>query len=128
MGFGDSLKKFAQSKVTELLTADSDKRADAAASAEAAEAQAKNDLGETLLRTAFPKLGEFADKQEANRVAREEAQEQERRDEIAELPVATVQLAVTGHVTAEWSGPLHLAWNDVTPGEPDSSDQPGAWE
>ena len=31
MGFGDSLKKWATSKATELLTADSQKRSDAAA-------------------------------------------------------------------------------------------------
>jgi hypothetical protein len=122
MGFGDNLKKWAQSKATEMLTADSDKRADAAASADAAESQAKSDLGETLLRTAFPKLGEMADKQEADRLARQQAEEQERRDEIAALPLATVQLSVTGHVTAQWSGRLHLAWNDVTPSEPDSTD------
>lgn len=131
MGFGDNLKKWAQSRATELLTADSQKREDAAASAEAAEQQAKSDLGETLLRTAFPKLGEMADRQEANRVAREQAQEQERRDEIAALPTASVQLSVTGHVTAQWSGPLHVAWNDVEPGEPDATDpyasRPLAW-
>jgi hypothetical protein len=122
MGFGDSLKKWAQSKATELVTADSDKRADAAASANAAESQAKSDLGETLLRTAFPKLGELADKQEANRVAREQADEQERRDEIAALPLASVQLSVTGHVTDQWFGQLHMAWNDVAPSEPDATD------
>ena len=96
MGIGDSLKKWAQSKATEMLTADSGKRDSAAASADAAEQQAKSDVGEQLLRTAFPKLGEFADKQEADRAAREQAREQERRDEIASLPLATVQLSVTG--------------------------------
>ena len=131
MGFGDSLKKWAQSRATEMLTADGQKRADAAASAEAAESQAKNDLGETLLRTAFPKLGEMADQQEANRVAREQAADQERRDEIASLPLASVQLSVTGHVTAQWSGQLHLSWQDLTPGEPDATDpyaaRPTVW-
>ena len=122
MGFGDSLKKFAQAKVTELLTADSDKRADAAASAQAAQTQAKNDVAETLLRTAFPKLGEMADQQEANRLARETAEEQERRDEIAALPLATVELSVTGHATGTWSGSLHYAWNDITASEPDPTD------
>ena len=119
MGIGDSLKKWAQSKATEMLTADSGKRDSAAASADAAEQQAKSDVGEQLLRTAFPKLGEFADKQEADRAAREQAREQERRDEIASLPLATVQLSVTGHVSAQWSGELHLAWNDVQPEPPD---------
>ena len=122
MGLGDSLKKFAKSKVTEMLTADSDKRSDAAASADAAQSQAKSDLGETLLRTAFPKLGELADKQEANRVAREQAEEQERREEILSLPLASVQLAVSGHVTDNWTGQLHYAWNDISPNEPDPTD------
>ncbi len=119
MGIGDSLKKWAQSKATEMLTADSGKRDSAAASADAAEQQAKSDVGEQLLRTAFPKLGEFADKQEADRAAREQAREQERRDEIASLPLATVQLSATGWAAGQWSGQLHLAWNDVQPDPPD---------
>jgi hypothetical protein len=122
MGFGDSLKKWAQSKATEMITTDSNKQADAAASADAVESQAKNDLGEKLLRTAFPKLGELADKQEAGRVARVQAAEQERRDEIAALPLASVQLGVAGHVTDQWFGQLHLAWHDVAPHEPDPTD------
>ena len=119
MGFGDSLKKWASSKATEMLTADSGKRESAAASADAAEQQAKSDLGEQLLRTAFPKLGEWADKQEADKSAREQAAEQERRDEIASLPLATVQLSVTGHVTAQWSGQLPGRATTSTPNEPD---------
>jgi hypothetical protein len=131
MGFGDSLKKWAQAKATELVTADSGKAADAAATADAAETQAKNDLGETLLRTAFPKLGEFADKQEADKVAREREREQQRREEVAALPLASVQLSVTGHVTDQWFGQLHLSWQDVPPNEPDTTDpyadRPMAW-
>ncbi len=135
MGIGDSLKKWAQSKATEMLTADSGKRDSAAASADAAEQQAKSDVGEQLLRTAFPKLGEFADKQEADRAAREQAKEQERRDEIASLPLATVQLSATGWAAGQWTGQLHLAWNDVAQEAPDpeypSSDpyatKPMAW-
>jgi hypothetical protein len=122
VGLGDNLKKWAQSKATEMLTADSQKREGAAASADAAEQQAKSDLGEQLLRTAFPKVGEWADKQEADKAAREQAREQERRDEIASLPLATVQLSVTGHVVAQWSGQLHCACNDVSPTEPDPND------
>ena len=122
MGIGDSLKKWATSKATEMLTADSGKRESAAASADEAESQAKSDLGETLLRTAFPKLGEMADKQKADKTAREAAAEKERRDEIASLPVATVQLSVTGHVTGQWSGQLHWARNDISPNDPDPTD------
>jgi hypothetical protein len=122
MGFGDSLKKWATSKATEMLTADGQKRSEAAASADSAEQQARSDVGEQLLRAAFPKLGEMADKQEANRVSREQAEEQERRDEIASLPLATVQLSVTGHATGQWSGQLHWAWNDISPNEPDPTD------
>ena len=122
MGLGDSLKKWASSKATEMLTADSGKRESAGASADAAERQAKDDVGEQLLRTAFPKLGEWSDKQEADKSAREQAADQERRDEIASLPLATVQLSVTGHVTAQWSGQLHWARNDISPNEPDPTD------
>ena len=43
----------------------------------------RSDVGRALLRTAFPKLGEWADKQEADKSAREQAADQERRDEIA---------------------------------------------
>lgn len=131
MGFGDSLRKWAESKATELLTADSDTRADAKASADAAQSQAKADLGEKLVRTAFPRLGELADEQEARRVAREAADEQERLDDIAALPVATVQLSLTGAVTGQWTGPLALSWEDVEPGDGDPSDpyadRPLAW-
>lgn len=131
MGFADSLKKWAQSKATELVTADSDKRENAAASADAAEEQARSDLGETLLRTAFPKLGEMADRKEADQLAREQARDQARRDEISALPLAQVQLAVTGHVSAQWSGQLRLSWQDVAPSEPDPTDpyanKPTVW-
>ena len=131
MGLGDSLKKWATSKATELLTADSTKRDDAAASADAAESQAKSDAGEQLLRAAFPKVGEWADKQEADKSARELAKEQEERDEIAALPLAEVQLSVSGHATGQWSGRLHCAWNDISPNEPDTtdpySDKPLVW-
>ena len=44
MGFGDSLKKWATSKATEMLTADGQKRDSAAASADAAEQQARTCL------------------------------------------------------------------------------------
>ena len=121
MGFGDSLKKWASSKATEMLTADGDKRDNAAASADAAEQQAKGDVAETLLRTAFPQVGEWADKQEADKVAKERARVQRERDEIAALPLATVQLSVSGDsATGQWSGRLHLAWQELAPEPPDA--------
>jgi hypothetical protein len=122
MGLGDSLKKWATSKATEMITTDRQKRDDAAASADAVETQTKNDVAETLLRTAFPKLGEFADQQKAAQVAREAAADQEHREEIAALPPATVHVSVTGLVTAMWAGQLHYKWNDVAPNDPDPSD------
>lgn len=123
MGLGDSLKNWARSKAEELVTADSSKREDAAASTAAAEAQAKSDVGETLLRAAFPKLGELADRQTAGRAEKEAAEERERQEEIAALPLAAVQLTVTGHVSGSWSGELHLAWNLVEAvEEPDPTD------
>ena len=33
-----------------------------------------------------------------------------------------MQLSVTGHVTAQWSGQLHWARNDISPNEPDPTD------
>jgi hypothetical protein len=122
MSFGDSLKKWATSKATEMITTDRQKREDAGATADAVETEAKNDVAETLFRAAFPKLGEMADRQKASEAAREEAAEQERRDEIAALPLATVQVSVTGHVTAMWSGQLHLDWRDEEPDSVDTSD------
>ncbi|QIG42286.1 hypothetical protein G5V58_05460 [Nocardioides anomalus] len=131
MGFSDSLKKWATSRATELLTADGDKRADAAASADAASAQAKSDLGESLVRAAFPKLGQLADEQEARRTARAQAEVDERRDEIAALPLASVQLSLSGHTSGSWSGRLHYAWHDEEPGDADPADpyadQPLVW-
>jgi hypothetical protein len=129
MSFADSLKRWATSKATEMVTTDRQERADAEATADAVETQTKNDLGETLLRAAFPKLGELADQQHATQAARQAAADQERRDEIAALPLAHVDVSVTGHVTAMWSGELHLRWEDVERGQPDVADpyadQPG---
>jgi hypothetical protein len=122
MGLGDSLKKWATSKATELITADRQTREGAAESADAAEQQAKNDVGEQLLRAAFPKVGAWADQQKAAAVARDAAAEQQRRDEVAALPLATVTISVTGHVTAMWAGQLHHSWTEVPAGEPDPSD------
>jgi hypothetical protein len=120
MGFGDSLKKWATSKATEMLTADSQKRDNAAASADAAEQQAKTDVGEQVLRAAFPQVGEWADKQQADQVARDQARDQKERQEIAALPLATVQLSVTGdYATGQWSGQLHLAWKELPVEAPD---------
>jgi hypothetical protein len=120
MGLGDSIKKWATSKATEILTADGQQRDYAAASADAAESEAKSEVGEQLIRAAFPKLGEWSDKQEADKLARAEAREQQERDRIAALPRATVQLSVTGdYATGQWAGPLHLAWKDLPVEEPD---------
>jgi hypothetical protein len=120
MGFGDSLKKWATSKATEILTADGQQRDYAAASADAAESEAKSEVGEQLIRTAFPKLGEWSDKQEADKLAREQARDQQERDRIAALPLATVQLSVTGdYAMGQWNGRLHLAWAQLPVEEPD---------
>ena len=55
--------------------------------------------------------------------ARKEAEEQQYREEVASLPLATVQLSVTGHVTGQWSGELHWAQNDISPDDdPDPTD------
>lgn len=122
MGLGDSLKKWATAKATELVTSDRQTREDASAAADDAKQQASDDVGEQLLRTAFPKVGEWADQQKADAAAREAAADQQRRDEVAALPPAQVDISVTGHVTATWSGSLHCSWTDVEPGDPDPSD------
>jgi hypothetical protein len=120
MGLGDSLKKWATSKATEMLTADGDKRESAAASADAAESQARSDLGETLLRTAFPKVGQWADQQEAARGQREADRVAQEQAEIAALPMAAVRLTATGDYAAgQWSGELHLAWKQLEAEVPD---------
>jgi hypothetical protein len=105
-----------------MIPTDRQKRADAGATADAAESQAKGDVAETLFRAAFPKLGEMADKQKAAQAAREQADDQERRDRITALPLATVNISVTGHVTAMWAGQLHCSWEEVEPGEPATDD------
>jgi hypothetical protein len=124
MGLGDLAKKWAKDKATELLSADGGKSQDAGSRADATETQAKQQVGEQLLRTAFPKLGEWQDSQEENRRLADEKADRERREEIAALPVAQVELTVTGWATGAWSGPLHLAWNEVpaTPPDPEVPD------
>jgi hypothetical protein len=119
MGLGDMAKKWAKDKATELLSADRGASEAAGDRAEATAGQARDDLGERLLRTAFPKLGEWQDKQEEDRRAAAETADRERREEIASLPVADVSLTVSGWANGQWSGPLHVAWNEVAAEEPD---------
>ena len=119
MGLGDMAKQWAKAKATEMLSADNKKSDAAAAAADSTEQQAKEQAGEQLLRAAFPKLGEWKDKQEARDAEAAERREQERRNEIAALPVADVRLTVSGWAQDQWFGPLHYSWNEVTPEEPD---------
>ena len=119
MGLGDLAKQWAKSKATELLSSDSQKAATASSQADATERQAKSDVGEQLMRSAFPGLAKWQDKQEENQRQAEEDREQKRRDEIAALPVAQVQMRVTGWAEDAWFGPMHLRWEVTTPDEPD---------
>ena len=119
MGLGDMAKQWAKAKATEMLSADSKKSDAAAAAADSTEQQAKEQAGEQLLRAAFPKLGEWKDKQEAREAEAADRREQERRDEIAALPVAQVQLSVTGWTTDNWFGPLPIRFEVRQPDEPD---------
>lgn len=119
MGLGDMAKKWAKDKATELLSADRGTSEAAGSRADETRSAAKDQVGEQLLRTAFPKLGEWQDQQEENRRVAAENADRERQEEIAALPVAQVELTVTGWATGQWSGPLHLAWNEVAPSEPD---------
>ena len=77
-----------------------------------------------LARSMATELLASSDQKRANagKSAREQAADQEREAEIASLPVATVQLSVTGHVTGQWSGQLHWARNDISPNDPDPTD------
>ena len=119
MGLGDMAKKWAKDKATEMLSSDSGKSDAAGSRADATESQAKDQVSNQLLRAAFPKLGEWQDKQaESERVAAETA-DRERREEIAALPVAQVKLMVSGWASGHYAGPLHLAWNEVAASEPD---------
>jgi hypothetical protein len=120
VGLGDSLRKWATSEATQLLTADGQQRSDAAATADSAERQATSDVGEQLLRSAFPKVGEWADRQKAAEAARELARDEKEREEIAALPMAAVRLSVAGdYATGQWAGQLHLAWKELEPERPD---------
>lgn len=119
MGLGDMAKQWAKAKATEMLSSDSQKSDAAAASADSTEREAKEQAGEQLLRAAFPKLGEWKDKQEAREAEAAERREQERRDEIAALPTAQVQLSVTGWTTDNWFGALPVRWEVVQPEPPD---------
>lgn len=119
MGLGDLAKQWAKSKATEMLSSDSQKASSASAQADATERQAKSDVGEQMMRSAFPGLAKWQDKQEENQRQAEEDREQKRRDEIAALPVAQVQMRVTGWAEDAWFGPMHLRWEVITPDEPD---------
>lgn len=119
MGLGDMAKKWAKDKATELLSTDRNASEAAGSRADATESEAKEQAGEQLLRAAFPKLGEWQDKQEEQRRVAAETAERERREEIAALPVAQVSLTVSGWASGQWSGPLHLACNEVAGSAPD---------
>jgi hypothetical protein len=119
MGLGDLAKSWAKAKATELLSADTRKSEAASAQADATEQQAKDQAGEQLLRAAFPKLGEWKDKQEEREQAAAQERVQKERAEIAALPVAEVQLRVTGWATDNWFGTLPLRWEVVQPEAPD---------
>jgi hypothetical protein len=119
MGFGDLAKQWAKSKATEMLTGDSQKAASAATRADATEREAKDEAGEQLIRAAFPGLANWKDKQEENQRRTEEDRLHKLRDEIAALPVAQVQMRVTGWAEDAWFGPMHLRWEVITPEGPD---------
>ncbi|MDZ5622723.1 hypothetical protein SFC88_17915 [Nocardioides sp. HM23] len=119
MGLGDLAKQWAKSKATEMLSSDSQKAASASADADATEREAKDQAGEQLVRTAFPGLAKWKDKQEESQRQAEEDRLQRLRDEIAALPVAQVQMRVTGWAEDAWFGPMHLRWEVVTPDGPD---------
>jgi hypothetical protein len=119
MGFGDLAKQWAKSKATEMLSGDSQKAASAATRADATEREAKDEAGEQLIRAAFPGLANWKDKQEENQRRTEEDRLHKLRDEIAALPVAQVQMRVTGWAEDAWFGPMHLRWEVITPEGPD---------
>ncbi|KAA1427783.1 hypothetical protein [Nocardioides antri] len=119
MGLGDLAKQWAKSKATEMLSSDSQKAARASSEADATEREAKDAAGEQLMRTAFPGLAKWKDKQEENQRQAEEDRLQRARDEIAALPVAQVQMRVTGWTEDAWFGPMHLRWEVIPAEEPD---------
>ena len=114
-GFRRQPEEWATSKATELRTADGQKRESASADAEAAESRAKSDLGETLLRTAFPKVGEWADQQEAHQTQREKDRIAKEEAEVAALPAVSVSLSVTGALAWQWSGTMRLRRTEIGP-------------
>ena len=119
MGLGDMAKQWAKSKATELLSSDSQKAANASAQADATEREAKEKAGDQLVRAAFPGLAKWKDKQEENQRQAEEDRLQKVHDEVAALPVAQVQMRVTGWAEDAWFGPMHLRWEVITPEGPD---------
>jgi hypothetical protein len=119
MGLGDLAKQWAKSKATELLSGDSQKAERASTEADATEREAKDEAGEQLMRAAFPGLAKWQDKQEENQRQAEADRLQKIRDEIAALPLAQVQMRVTGWAEDAWFGPMHLRWEVITPEGPD---------
>lgn len=119
MGLGDMAKQWAKAKATEMLSGDSQKAASASTEADATEREAKDAAGEQLIRAAFPGLAKWKDKQEENQRQAEEDRLQKLRDEIAALPLAQVQMRVTGWAEDAWFGPMHLRWEVITPEGPD---------
>jgi hypothetical protein len=65
------------------------------------------------------KLQEMAEQQKERDHQREIEKAVEREAEIRSLPTAQVQLTATGWTTGQWSGLMHYAWNEISPGEPE---------
>ena len=107
-------KKWAKDKATELLSADSGRSDAAGERADETEREAKSNVGEQLLRTAFPKLGEMADAKEEREQKAESDAERERNEEVLSLPTAQVQLTASGWMTGQWSGQMHYGWNEIS--------------
>ena len=123
MGFGDSLKKWAQSKATEMLTADGQKRSERRASADAAESAGQERPRRDAAAHGVP---------QARRDGRQAGGEQDRpragrgagaprRDRLAPARDRGA-LGERATSTGQWSGQLHWAWNDISPNDPDPTD------
>jgi hypothetical protein len=92
-------KKWLDNKVTETTTADHRKRDTAAGNEAQLEREMKDQLGGTALITAFPSLGRFMDRQEANaaRSAQDSADRARSKRLASVLPGSSIEL--TGHVS-----------------------------
>lgn len=123
-GLGKIAGKWLKAKVDELTTTNHHTRDQSAADAEQAEREAQASATESAVFAVAPGLRELQEKQEAAKISREVAAEEERVAELRARPTAGVGLAVSGVFQGEMSTHLPVRAEVQTADADDEANDP----